>query len=271
MSKNANETLSQFQLPDGSVVVGTFADMVAQFGELGRVESMSRDERDMRAEIDELLRPWAGRGTAVFEPVRIRSADGERWDATVDPRPPAWLRGRFLGAIERAAEFHHRDFEGYDQGALALEGAKRCLNDPRACAPSECVRRRDLFHVLLVLMSRHPKVHQSFLGRGEDDSEPGQLPGTFREGAMNALLWLFEDEDEERISAQLVEGLHRWMKRAAATVLIREEASVSIEHALGAKKRMSQTVRLTRKVGRNDPCPCGSETKFKKCCGRNGA
>ena len=24
------------------------------------------------------------------------------------------------------------------------------------------------------------------------------------------------------------------------------------------------------KVGRNDPCPCGSGQKFKKCCGRNG-
>ncbi|WP_240905652.1 SEC-C metal-binding domain-containing protein [Thiorhodococcus mannitoliphagus] len=22
------------------------------------------------------------------------------------------------------------------------------------------------------------------------------------------------------------------------------------------------------KVGRNDPCPCGSGKKFKKCCGR---
>ena len=23
-----------------------------------------------------------------------------------------------------------------------------------------------------------------------------------------------------------------------------------------------------RRVGRNDPCPCGSGKKFKKCCGR---
>ncbi|WP_083839452.1 SEC-C metal-binding domain-containing protein [Methylophaga frappieri] len=23
------------------------------------------------------------------------------------------------------------------------------------------------------------------------------------------------------------------------------------------------------KIGRNDPCPCGSEKKFKKCCGKN--
>ncbi|NQV33400.1 MAG: SEC-C domain-containing protein [Phycisphaeraceae bacterium] len=24
------------------------------------------------------------------------------------------------------------------------------------------------------------------------------------------------------------------------------------------------------KVGRNDPCPCGSGKKFKKCCGKEG-
>ena len=27
--------------------------------------------------------------------------------------------------------------------------------------------------------------------------------------------------------------------------------------------------RETPKVGRNDPCPCGSGKKYKKCCGRN--
>lgn len=30
-------------------------------------------------------------------------------------------------------------------------------------------------------------------------------------------------------------------------------------------------VREAPKVGRNDPCPCGSGKKFKKCCGRPGA
>ncbi|MBW2342338.1 MAG: SEC-C domain-containing protein [Deltaproteobacteria bacterium] len=24
-----------------------------------------------------------------------------------------------------------------------------------------------------------------------------------------------------------------------------------------------------KKIGRNDPCPCGSGKKYKKCCGRN--
>ena len=28
-------------------------------------------------------------------------------------------------------------------------------------------------------------------------------------------------------------------------------------------------VRENPKIGRNDPCPCGSGKKYKKCCGRN--
>ena len=30
-----------------------------------------------------------------------------------------------------------------------------------------------------------------------------------------------------------------------------------------------QPKRVAKKVGRNDPCPCGSGLKYKKCCGRN--
>ena len=27
--------------------------------------------------------------------------------------------------------------------------------------------------------------------------------------------------------------------------------------------------KVVRKVGRNDPCPCGSGKKYKNCCGKN--
>ena len=40
-------------------------------------------------------------------------------------------------------------------------------------------------------------------------------------------------------------------------------------------KAMSSGVQLdvspTGRIGRNDPCPCGSGKKYKKCCGRGGA
>lgn len=33
--------------------------------------------------------------------------------------------------------------------------------------------------------------------------------------------------------------------------------------------RASKTIVNENKVGRNDPCPCGSGKKYKKCCGKN--
>ena len=34
------------------------------------------------------------------------------------------------------------------------------------------------------------------------------------------------------------------------------------------EQKQSGTVRKAKKIGRNDPCPCGSGKKYKKCCGR---
>ena len=33
--------------------------------------------------------------------------------------------------------------------------------------------------------------------------------------------------------------------------------------------KKSKIVVKEKKIGRNDPCPCGSGKKYKKCCGRN--
>ncbi len=38
--------------------------------------------------------------------------------------------------------------------------------------------------------------------------------------------------------------------------------------AIYKKCRARNTVIKEQKVGRNDPCPCGSGKKYKKCCGR---
>jgi preprotein translocase subunit SecA len=38
----------------------------------------------------------------------------------------------------------------------------------------------------------------------------------------------------------------------------------------GDLQTVQQVVRGAAKIGRNDPCPCGSGKKYKKCCGANG-
>ncbi|MBO7599844.1 MAG: SEC-C domain-containing protein [Lachnospiraceae bacterium] len=37
------------------------------------------------------------------------------------------------------------------------------------------------------------------------------------------------------------------------------------------EQKQSMTIRKEAKVYPNDPCPCGSGKKYKKCCGRNSA
>ena len=40
-------------------------------------------------------------------------------------------------------------------------------------------------------------------------------------------------------------------------------------HVTDSAMKTTTVVRTTPKIGRNDPCPCGSGKKYKNCCGRN--
>ena len=48
-----------------------------------------------------------------------------------------------------------------------------------------------------------------------------------------------------------------------------EVAKPTSEGFLDGKARVSNKPATSKKVGRNDPCPCGSGKKYKKCCGQN--
>lgn len=47
--------------------------------------------------------------------------------------------------------------------------------------------------------------------------------------------------------------------------ILTDEKRAEIEKAY----KRSKTVVKEPKIGRNDPCPCGSGKKYKKCCGKN--
>jgi len=47
-----------------------------------------------------------------------------------------------------------------------------------------------------------------------------------------------------------------------AELLRRSEAPARVMEWVAARER------ARAKIGRNDPCPCGSGRKFKVCCGR---
>ncbi|HHW57491.1 MAG TPA: preprotein translocase subunit SecA [Clostridia bacterium] len=49
----------------------------------------------------------------------------------------------------------------------------------------------------------------------------------------------------------------------------REQVAKPISTNVDAEEKKQQPVVKQKKVGRNDPCPCGSGKKYKKCCGAN--
>ena len=48
-----------------------------------------------------------------------------------------------------------------------------------------------------------------------------------------------------------------------------EFSSLQASGGKTGKNQSQPAVKKVKKVGRNDPCPCGSGKKYKKCCGRN--
>ena len=54
-------------------------------------------------------------------------------------------------------------------------------------------------------------------------------------------------------------------------VQVAKESSAQAAGAGGEEKQKPLVKKLSEKVGRNDPCPCGSGKKYKNCHGRNAS
>ena len=70
-----------------------------------------------------------------------------------------------------------------------------------------------------------------------------------------------EDENEKVLkeTSKFLKENGRWVYSESESIVHPQKVSAS------SKKPF---VRKQTKVGRNEPCPCGSGKKFKKCCGR---
>ena len=76
---------------------------------------------------------------------------------------------------------------------------------------------------------------------------------------------LFEDLSE-RIITEVMSRLFKIQIRQESETEIKSK-SQQIVYNRGDGGDSRQPVHKGKKVGRNDPCPCGSGKKYKKCCG----
>ena len=72
-----------------------------------------------------------------------------------------------------------------------------------------------------------------------------------------------------RISTEVLRRLFKIQIQKQEDVRREERRQLQMNYNRGEGSSVAQTVRRGKKVGRNDPCPCGSGKKFKKCCGVN--
>ena len=81
-----------------------------------------------------------------------------------------------------------------------------------------------------------------------------------------------EDKPEEDVSAADDDESYtdEDIRKAAGKLMEREQvAKPTSTNMDSTSEGINKTVRGVKKIGRNDPCPCGSGKKYKKCCGKN--
>jgi preprotein translocase subunit SecA len=73
-----------------------------------------------------------------------------------------------------------------------------------------------------------------------------------------------------RISTEILTRLFKIQVQKRETIKTEPARQARLSYNRGEGSSGVQTVKRGRKIGRNDPCPCGSGKKYKKCCGING-
>lgn len=71
--------------------------------------------------------------------------------------------------------------------------------------------------------------------------------------------------DKEKLYYNMVEAKAQWLYELPMWDNL---LSAERRRELYKEQKASGTVRKEKKIGRNDPCPCGSGLKYKKCCGK---
>ena len=71
--------------------------------------------------------------------------------------------------------------------------------------------------------------------------------------------------DKEKLYKNMVAAKADWLYNLPQWDAIYSEEE---RKKLYKEQKESGTIRKEKKIGRNEPCPCGSGKKYKKCCGK---
>ena len=94
----------------------------------------------------------------------------------------------------------------------------------------------------------------------EIDSLPSMFKGKLKDPAIKKrFIEIAKRMEQDGVDFKNIRQMKKWMKQHEA----------EFRGGAGQAPKVETVVHEGPRVGRNDPCPCGSGKKYKKCCGQD--
>lgn len=95
----------------------------------------------------------------------------------------------------------------------------------------------------------------------EIESLPGMIKNKLKDPQVKQrFIDIAKRMEKDGVDFKSIRQMKKWMKE--------HEAELKAEQA-GQMPKVETVVHEGPRIGRNDPCPCGSGKKYKKCCGKD--
>jgi preprotein translocase subunit SecA len=117
------------------------------------------------------------------------------------------------------------------------------------------------------------KMFMEMMGHINEDIASAVFSSSFSQDRLNEFMKIINPRFQHRVfGSGSFEGVTEFVKKEKEPIqseIPQEEGSPMQGFTQEQSQRPVETIkRTTPKVGRNDPCPCGSGKKYKKCCGQ---
>lgn len=157
------------------------------------------------------------------------------------------IRLRAFAQKDPVVEYRLEGFDMFDQmiDSIRENTAKLCLSAPKKIA---AIQAKQLAEVEKAKEFREKRIKEL-----QDAKEEALKKG----------------ESSDEIDKEIAEEQQETADDAAVIIKREQMANPTSTSGGSSDEKSNTTVRKNKKVGRNDPCPCGSGKKYKKCCGKD--
>lgn len=95
----------------------------------------------------------------------------------------------------------------------------------------------------------------------EMDSLPGIIKNKLKDPQIKQrFIDIAKRMEKDGVNFQSLRQMKKWMKEHEAELKAEQNGDIP---------KVETVVHEGPRIGRNDPCPCGSGKKYKKCCGKD--